>query len=97
MKVNNINGTSQNACPCGSWLMHWQRVVRSAIARCSVLGCSNVAEVGAHVQKDGATDRRWFIVPLCKAHNAKAASLTIRDDITLVPANVAQTCGASKQ
>jgi hypothetical protein len=51
------------------------------------------AEVGAHVQKDSATDKSWYIVPLCKAHNArKGDSINILEGIKLVSANVSETC-----
>jgi len=26
MKVNNVNGTSDNTCKCGSWLEHWKNL-----------------------------------------------------------------------
>ncbi len=95
VKVKNINGTSQNSCPCGSWLNHWKKMSGKAAYYCSVTDCHESVEVGAHVQKDGGTDASWYIVPMCKKHNAKAPSLNIRDDVQLVPANVSKTCGTS--
>lgn len=94
MKVRNINGTSQNACKCGSWLKHWEKFGgKSAPTYCSESSCTEKELVGAHVQKDTSTDKSWYIVPLCKKHNAKTDSLTISDLTTLVSANVSQTCG----
>lgn len=93
MKVNNINGTSGNLCRCGSWLRHWERGAGQRASLCSVSSCLKKAEVGAHVQKDGSSDRGWYIVPMCGTHNAKTPSLTIRDDVALVSANVSATCG----
>lgn len=60
-----------------------------------MVGCSNVAEVGAHVQID---DRRfyrdWYIVPMCRSHNIhhNVAAMYIHRSVTLIPANVAATC-----
>ena len=52
------------------------------------------SEVGAHVQKDSATDKSWYIVPLCKEHNARTGdSINIIEGINLVSANVSVTCG----
>jgi hypothetical protein len=95
MKVTNINGTSYRTCSCGSWLAHWQKFSRQALPTyCPEITCSNKPEVGAHVQKDSITDRKWYIVPLCTKHNGmKGESITIVDDINLVSANVSETCG----
>jgi hypothetical protein len=97
MKVTNINGTSDNTCKCDSWLAHWEKfnpTGQSLSLYCSEESCRNKPEVGAHVQKDSSTDKRWYIVPLCSTHNAKTGeSLEIRDSISLASANVSETCG----
>ncbi|HUS70082.1 MAG TPA: hypothetical protein VM075_04805 [Anaerolineae bacterium] len=95
MRVRNINGTSQKTCKCGSWLDHWKNFSGQSLPTyCPQLSCLQKPEVGAHVQKDSATDGSWYIVPLCKAHNAKTGeSLDISDSVKLVSANVSQTCG----
>jgi hypothetical protein len=50
--------------------------------------------LGAHVQKDRATDKSWYIVPLCNDHNSQTGeSLDIMDSTMLVSANASQTCG----
>ena len=94
-KVKNINGTSTRTCKCGSWLQHWENFSGQSLPRyCPEVGCIEKPAVGAHVQKDSATDRSWYIVPLCKTHNAKTReSLYISDSIELVSANVSETCG----
>lgn len=94
MKVTNIGGTRDKPCTCGSWLLHWQRY-GGVPGRpcCSVANCTAPIIVGAHVQRDGAPDRSWYIVPLCTGHNAKAPALTIRNDAILVSASVGETCG----
>lgn len=95
MKVRNINGTTPHACRCGSWLDHWKRFSgRYSTPQCSKLFCYKMAEVGAHVQKDSDLDRNWYIVPLCRQHNALTnQSIDIWDDVQLIHANVSDTCG----
>ncbi len=95
MKIRNINGTSDNTCKCGSWLDHWKKFSGLSISiYCPVLSCYEKTEVGAHVQKDNSTDNSWYIVPLCKSHNAeKGKSLEVGDSTKLVSANVSETCG----
>lgn len=94
MKLNNINGTSDKTCACGSWLNHWKNFGRQSVpVYCPVIHCLETTEVGAHVQKDSSTDKSWFIVPLCKKHNAETGkSIDVSDSTSLVSANVSQTC-----
>ena len=95
MKVNNINGTSQNTCKCGSWLDHWKKFSGQSLSSyCSEKSCTKKPEVGAHVQKDSSTDNNWYIIPLCTTHNGETGkSLEIMDSVKLVSANVSETCG----
>jgi len=95
MKVKNINGTSAKTCKCGSWLNHWKNFNGQSLPNyCPEVKCTKKPEVGAHVQKDSATDSNWYIIPLCQTHNAKTGeSLEISDSIKLVSANVSETCG----
>lgn len=94
MRVNNINGTSQNTCKCGSWLDHWKNFSGQPLpTHCPESSCIRKPEVGAHVQKDSVIDKGWYIVPLCKTHNSETnKSLTISDSVKLVSANVSETC-----
>ena len=96
MKVTNINGTSEYDCSCGSWLKHWEKFNSTGQSKpylCPACG-SPFVEVGAHVQKFGSFDNKWYIVPLCKACNNKSNS-TILDigACALAPASRASTCG----
>lgn len=94
MIVRNINGTSEANCKCGSWIEHWRRYSRwGDFSYCAVVGCIKKSTLGAHVRKDDATDRAWYIVPVCDEHNAQTESLEIGDNIPLVSANVSKTCG----
>lgn len=95
MKVQNINGTSEKACKCGSWLNHWIKYARGgkADAQCVASGCPNIAEVGAHIQMDSKTDRAWYIVPFCREHNSKIGeTIEITVFTSFASANVAETC-----
>jgi hypothetical protein len=95
MKINNINGTSDRICKCGSWLAHWKNYSGQSLPTyCPVSKCYQKPEVGAHVQKDSLTDSSWYIVPLCKTHNGETGkSLEIGESVKLVSANVSGTCG----
>lgn len=94
MRVNNINGTSGLICTCGSWLDHWKNFSGQSLpSYCPESRCTNKPEVGAHVQKDSAYDKKWYIIPLCKDCNAKTnSSLEISNSVALVSANVNETC-----
>jgi len=94
MKVHNINATSQSNCKCGNWLDHWKNFSGQSLpALCPVKTCINEPEVGAHVQKDSSTDKAWYIVPLCKTHNAQTGkSLELLDSVEFASPNVAATC-----
>lgn len=94
MKVTNVNGTSQHACSCGSWLDHWKKFSRQSVTYCAVNTCVGKDLVGAHVQKDDSADQSWYILPLCTKHNSeKAKSLEVGIVYQLVSANIAETCG----
>jgi hypothetical protein len=96
MKVTNINGTSQNICKCGSWLEHWKTFSGQSLpSYCPESKCLRSPEVGAHVQVESASDKKWYIIPLCQAHNAeKGKTLSVSDSVRLVSANVAETCAS---
>jgi hypothetical protein len=70
-KVKNLNGTSDNKVPAGfnSWKDWWEKQTGRKFGNCSCNECGSSAEVGAHVQKSGAIDRKWYIVPLCNQCN----------------------------
>jgi hypothetical protein len=94
MKVKNINGTTDNTCKCGSWLDHWVKFSGKSLPNyCPEKTCVQKPEVGAHVQKDNSNDTNWYIIPLCKTHNGEKDKSLDVGDITLVSANVSQTCG----
>lgn len=93
MKARNINGTSDNDCRCGSWLQHWKNYGgNSSSPICSEANCRSFAEVGAHVQKE--YDQKWWIIPLCKAHNnLYGRTIDVKPGTVFVSANKSETCG----
>lgn len=90
-KIKNINGTTNNICKCGSWLKHWEKFSRKNANCCSVKNCTQNDLVGAHVQKTNQ-DMNWYIIPLCKTHNASTSELDIVDTTIFVSANKSETC-----
>lgn len=94
--VKNVNGTAGRKCNCGSWIKHWRDYSGSKRSKCSVLGCSNEAEVGAHViHTDKRTSNKQWIVPLCRPCNHKYndKNMPIDSRVDLISANVSITCG----
>lgn len=92
MKIKNINGTVDNACSCGSWLMHWEKFSGQTTEYCQEVACTNKDLVGAHVQKANSLDNKWYIYPLCNKHNRHDGELEVSDAFKLVPANKNETC-----
>lgn len=92
MKIKNINGTSDTTCSCGSWLKHWEKFSRQTTSFCQATNCINKDIVGAHVQRSNSTDQKWYIYPLCNAHNKSTGDVEVSDGFQLVPANKKETC-----
>ncbi len=72
-RVHNLNGTSDRRPPSGysSWKAWWEARKGRKFSLCSCSICVDPATVGAHVQKHGVADRKWYIVPLCDKCNQK--------------------------
>ncbi len=92
MKIKNINGTSQTTCACGSWLKHWKNFSRQTVTNCPADQCLKTDLVGAHVQKAASSDDKWYIYPLCTAHNQATGVMSVSDSYKLVSANKKETC-----
>ena len=95
MKVRNLKNTSDRSCKCKSWMNHWENHHPGAgiAIFCSEKGCGRVTDlVGAHVKKHDSSDGAWYIVPLCKQHNAAEHIIELASYATLVPANKILTC-----
>lgn len=82
--VKNLNKTKDRTPPKGynSWKEWWEDQKSREFSTCSCENCTADAEVGAHVQKSGVSDMKWYIVPLCKPCNNKSS-----DDIFKVRDN----------
>ena len=96
-RVVNVEGSTWRKCYCVSWIDHWREYSGGTRQSCSRLGCTNPAQVGAHVRIDDyRTSRNIYIVPLCKAcnHWRNGESMFIDRRTHLVPGNVALTCAA---
>jgi len=88
----NINGTSDTTCACGSWLKHWEKFSGQSVIYCPAGKCMKKDLVGAHVQKSNSSDDKWYIYPLCSAHNQSTGELEVSDTYKLVIANKKETC-----
>lgn len=89
----NKNGTSDRSCYCGTWKQHWINYSKKNWPLiCSVKGCSNSAEVGAHVYNTNIS-KKEYIVPMCKSCNRLTEEFYLNKDVVLVNANVSETCG----
>jgi hypothetical protein len=89
----NKNGTSERSCDCGSWKKHWLNFSNQKWPNtCSVYGCDNVAEVGAHIFATNVDDKSEYIIPMCKKCNARTDEFTIKQN-RKVSANISKTCG----
>lgn len=94
--VKNVKGTGRLSCGCTSWIAHWRSFTRSRRATCAVMGCTNEAQVGAHVRSvDGRTDTQWWIAPFCRAHNlhTNEQDMILDSRVRLVAARKDITCG----
>jgi len=73
MIVRNITGTRDRSCNCcNTWKGHWEKMHNKNARNCSRKGCSNKADVGAHVVR--TIDSTWRIVPLCHKCNRISAN-----------------------
>jgi len=87
----NKSGTKDRTCSCETWKDHWiNNSSKKWPDKCSVSGCNNDAELGAHVWNDAVTGER--IVPMCSACNKKTGSFTLKGRVNLPSANPSKTC-----
>lgn len=90
--VQNVRGTGNRTCYCGSWLQHWVNFSRQSLPqKCCALGCDEAPVVGGHVMKTNSLDTKQYIVPICSTHNAVTQPYYVV--CSLVSANVSETCG----
>ena len=88
----NKSGTGNRACSCGTWKQHWINFSHKKWpSQCSVIGCTNVPTLGAHVYHSNVEGER--IVPMCNLCNQKNDEFSLRDGTIPVYANREKTCG----
>lgn len=96
---NEVGTSTSDKCDsCGPWINHWETHSGETAGLCSVKGCLNDAEVGAHITRPKAQDEDYqthpFIVPMCREHNGQhGASFTSKKGVTFVWANMQKMCG----
>jgi len=93
MFVKNKKGTGTRACPCGSWLKHWERGAKSDVVYCGTKICMKRTELGGHVVKSDGTDTGVYIVPLCPDCSRREDVFEV--GVMLVPAGEQAFCGVS--
>ena len=54
---------------------------------CRVFGCTNKAEVGAHMYRQDSADKSEYIVPLCSEHNLSKEKFRLKLNTELISAN----------
>ena len=88
-KVKNVSGSSRFPVPAGysSWLDYWEQKTGTKKSVCGVVGCSNNNLVGAHVQKVGSSDQKWYITPICADCNKRTDEFDVVWDLVPVPSN----------
>jgi len=87
----NKNGTKDRNCKCGSWKQHWINFSRKPWpSSCSVLGCKQPAEIGAHVYNPEVSGEK--IVPMCKLCNKLDTPFSLKNETRVVSANKSETC-----
>lgn len=81
--VKNIHGTSDRTPPSPhesmNWLAWWEMMKGRKAYYCSCTSCIQAPAVGAHVKRVGSQDMSWYIVPLCKACNAKTDDFSVSE------------------
>lgn len=95
VEVQNVRGTSGAFCFCSSRLDHWKRYGGGFDPICAEVTCEERKVIGVHVQRQGSRD--WWIIPLCRDHNARADRLAVKDDTKFVLAASEGICGLRRQ
>ena len=89
-KWKNKKGTAERFCRCGSWKNHWMNNSGKAWPFCcSVAGCINRADVGAHIIN--SESREEWIVPMCRDCNQRTDEFVLSIETILVSANKEKT------
>lgn len=88
---SNKKGTSSRNCVCGSWKQHWINISKKQWpSTCSVSGCGNKPDVGAHVINAEVNGEK--IIPMCDSCNKLAGTFRLKGGVSIVSANTSETC-----
>jgi hypothetical protein len=91
--VRNVS-TRGRACPCGSWLNHWERRSGEVAGVCAASSCLQPAADGARVVLEGESG--LLVVPLCREHLLQfGLEIPLKPWTALVPAVAEDGCGAA--
>lgn len=90
--LKNETGRSTTHPKCkscdASWIEHWKFHTNKIPRQCCVNGCTNAAEVGAHVLlpklRDEERRNLVYIAPMCGDHNKSSDLLISKPRVTLV-------------
>jgi hypothetical protein len=90
MRVTNVNGSSVHDIPTGyaSWLSYWESYEILSDDDIKCYACDEYMTrddlVGAHVRKPYSSDKKWYIIPLCRPCNGRKGNFDVNPDY-LVP------------
>ena len=98
IEVQHIKGSSRlPKCKCGSWIKHWEKFSGKTRDKCSVVGCTEDAMKGAHIEFVDGNISRWYIMPVCESHNPPTnEEVTVKSNTVFVPVRKDLTCEKSK-
>lgn len=88
-RVKNVVGSDRFSAPAGysSWLDYWEKKTGTKQYICGASGCSSKDLVGAHVQKVGCPDEKWYITPICRKCNQRTDEFDVLWELVPVPSN----------
>ncbi len=87
----NASNTGDRSCKCGSWKNHWINYSNKEWPKtCSIRGCSNTAELGAHISNPDVQGEQ--IVPACASCNNSDKGFNLKAGTVFVSANRSKTC-----
>lgn len=88
----NKGGTGERSCSCTTWKQHWMNCSqKSWPASCFVKGCSNSPVLGGHIYNSTVTGE--YIIPMCSSCNGLKDKFNLKNEVILISANKAETCG----
>jgi hypothetical protein len=94
MKVKNLKG-SETGDASASRLAAWERLSGQNAFMCFATGCIKRPSSGGRVQKDSATDKSWYLIPLCDECSSKSGQdLDIWDAAPFIPVHAFAAAGS---